>query len=468
MLALSPVISNAQASLAPESGAAPARMHAPPPTPEGTVNCFDYYHFGSVQANISSSVARGVSGAPVTFTGVLVNQNAYPIVDGSLYVRIFKQRGDPGKKDVNGPDVVSQYEVRGGIALPAGGKMPLEISWDVPSYAQTGDYKIATYFTSAHKFNLLGLSFTDDVIGNSAEFGVMGELPAGVSFDKSAVSVAGKPYHFAAYPPAVGATSSVAVEAMIRNGTSRDEEVAVEWETYYWDAQLETNRIDHTRAMVKVAAGQRASATYTVNDTTYPVYLVVGTMRWGNTESIINVRFVREGKNRLRINFPSLTNFPLKAGASASVFSCLHNAGESARVPGGKLDLTLTDEYGRVVHRYEYAGDVTGAMMGVVDSFVPQWGYDKLTLDAKLYQGDELVDSARMTYDCAAINPKTCLPESEKAPEPGLFGLTASETRVVVDSAIVAGLILLFALFRLWRSRRKAPAASATPPQPRL
>ncbi|MGA7884029.1 MAG: hypothetical protein WCD63_24490, partial [Terrimicrobiaceae bacterium] len=37
--------------------------------PANTVNCFDYYHFGSVQVDVTPSVASSVSGVPITFTG---------------------------------------------------------------------------------------------------------------------------------------------------------------------------------------------------------------------------------------------------------------------------------------------------------------------------------------------------------------------------------------------------------------
>src|ERR1700740_2507725 len=53
-------------------------------------NCFDYYHFGSVQAHISASVKGTVTGVPITFTGTLDNANPYPIVDGTLIVKIFR------------------------------------------------------------------------------------------------------------------------------------------------------------------------------------------------------------------------------------------------------------------------------------------------------------------------------------------------------------------------------------------
>ncbi len=400
--------------------------------PVGTVDCFKYYSFGSVQANIHSNVTSAVSGTPITFTGTLTNANPYPIVDGSLYVKVFRDRGSSTAKDVNGPDVVDEFFVRQGIDLPAKGSMPVAFTWDIPSYAKSGNYKVATFFTSANKFNLLGLSFTDDIIGNTASFSVSGELTSDVSFDKTSVTVAGQTYRFAAFAPQADKSAPIPVVASVSNTTDKPVTVSVGWDLYYWDAQLAQNRLDHKDVLVMVGAHSSAPVSYSATDARYPVYLLVGTLHWGNAQSIINVRFVRSGIDRTRINFPGITQFPLKAGERATLFSCLHNAGPSGSVPNGRLELSLVDDRGALIHEYTYTGAVTGAMMGAADTFTPRFGYDAFTITAKLYQGDTLVDQAQMRYDCASIDPKSCLPESAKAPlsdaplsSPIFFGVIA-------------------------------------------
>jgi hypothetical protein len=148
-------------------------------TPPGAVNCFDYYRFGSVQVHLTAPVSSAVSGSSITFSGEITNDNPYPIVDGSLYVRVFKSRGST--IDGNGPDVVAQFLVKSGIAIPANGSAPVSFSWKVPSYAESGDYSLATFFTTSRKFNLLGLSFTDDVVGNTVPFSVSGDVKSSIA-----------------------------------------------------------------------------------------------------------------------------------------------------------------------------------------------------------------------------------------------------------------------------------------------
>jgi hypothetical protein len=393
--------------------ASPPALEQPTATaaPPNTVNCFDYYHFGSVQVDVTPSVASTVSGVPITFNGTIKNANAYPVVDGSVYVKIFRERGN-GEKDSNGPDVVDQFYAADNITIPANGQLPISINWNVPAYAASGQYKVATFFTVSHKFNLLGLPFTDDVVGNTADFKVSGELKSTVGFKKDAVTVNGETYHFAAFPPREDASAPVTVEATLTNPTGDTVTVPVTWSLYRWSQNDQANFITTKTEQVTVAAGKSAKVSFVVEDTNHPVYLLQGVAKWHDSSSIINVRFVRDGKDRLRINFPSLMSYPLTAGAPATLFSCLHNAGQSVSVPGGRLELSLLDQDGKVIHSYTYTGDVTGAMMGVAEQFTPDKTYGTFTLDAKLYQGDALVDQSSVTYDCQKLDPTACPTES--------------------------------------------------------
>ena len=372
------------------------------------VNCFDYYRFGSVQVNVHPQTVSTVSGVPVTFSGTILNENPYPVVDGALYVKVFRLRDNAGAKNVNGPLVVDQFLVRDGIALSGKGQLPVAFSWDIPSYAESGTYQVATFFTTSGRYNLLGLSFTDDVVGNTAQFKVLSESKGIVNFDKDNVSVNDTPFYFAAFPPRESAAGTVSVGAVVRNSTNEDAQVPVRWEVYSWDAQRPQNLIERSDQTVVVRAGGRANVSHVVRDTRHPVYLVVGTLKFQNTQSVINVRFVREGVNRPRINFPSIVAFPLRKDAPNTLFSCLHNVGEEA--VESRLTLRLTDEWGSVIHDVLYEGDVAGDMQGVASPFTPDRDYDNLTLEAKLYRGEELVEEASIPYDCEKIDSALCIP----------------------------------------------------------
>lgn len=424
------------------------------PMPPNTVSCFDYYTFGSVQAQLTPSVSSTVSGTAVTFSGEVVNDNPYPIVDGALYVKVFKSRGD--ENDGNGPDVVDQFFAKGDIVIPAKGTAPISFQWRVPSYALSGEYELATYFVSSRKFNLLGLSFTDDVVGNTIPFTVSGEMTGGIKFDKAGVTVNGEDYFFAAFPPRISATSSGVVSATLRNTTNATQAVTVQWTVYQWDGLLRENVVQEETRTTTVPANSSAQATITVSDTKYPVYYVVGTAKWKDTQSIIGARFVREGVDRTRINFPGVMSFPLKAGEANTLFSCLHNSGENAVVSGGSLDLTVLDRDGNPIHHYTYTGDVTGDMMGVASAFTPTKNYDYFTVSARLFQGDQFVDEANLVYDCQAIDPTLCLPAA--AAGSGMLGSMQSL------AVIALGIIVLIGAIWIYRRVSRTPNTTQLPP----
>lgn len=425
------------------------------PRPANAVSCFDYYEFGSVQARLTAPVTGTVSGAPITFTGMLVNDNPYPIVDGALYVKVFyvDEAGNG-----NGPDVVDQFFVKGDIAIPANGSVPVSFSWKVPAYAQTGNYQLATFFTASRKFNLLGLSFTDDVVGNTVSFSVSGEQTGIVKFDKSSVTVDEEPYLFAAFPPRMDAALPVTVAAKVQNTSGAAQSASVAWRVYQWDAQLRENVVQEETAQVTVSAGGSADVSITVRDTNYPVYLVVGTIIWQDTQSVIGARFVRQGVDRTRINFPGVMSFPLIAGQQNTLFSCLHNSGESEVVSDGSLDLVLSDRSGNVIHQYNYDGDVTGDMMGIASQFIPKETYDYFTLSARLFHGDQFVDEANLVYDCEVIDPSLCSSKAER--NTGIF--TSLQSLIAIALSVI---ILIAALWMYRRiSQRPSPNTTQLPP----
>lgn len=418
-----------------------------------TVSCFDYYTFGSVRTDLDTQTISTVSGTDITFSGTISNENPYPIVDGTLYVKILRSRGD--SNDGNGPDVVDQFTVKGDIILPAKGSSPISFQWKIPSYALTGQYEIATFFTTSRKFNLLGLSFTDDVVGERVPFRIVGDQAEAVSFEKAKVTIDGKPYLFASFPPRVSKTDPIEVKALVKNTSVQAQDATISWIVYQWDAQLRENVVHEESARVTIPAKSTKEVALTVSDASYPVYLVTGTLRWKDTKSIIGARFVREGIDRTRINFPGITGFPLVAGQENSLFSCLHNSGSSPLASGGSLDLSITDRAGNMIHEYRYDGDISGDMMGVVSKFVPEKSYDYFRLTARLYQDDVFVDEADLVFDCEQIDPTLCSPVAE--PEQ-----TNNATRYLMLLMLGVGvLVILFALRRLITRR---PNTTQLPP----
>ncbi len=401
-----------------------------------TINCFDYYKFGSVSADMTASSLNTAAGSNITFKGKIKNGNNYPIVDGSLFVKIFRITTD--EKNSNGPDVVDQFIALKDISIPANGEVQSEFTWNVPLYTAEGNYRISTFFQTAKAFNLLGLSFTDDVVGNSFDFKIQSENKGKiVSFNKQNVTINADSYHFASFPPKIQKDKGALVSVEVKNTTSSKQFVNVDWNLYKWDTLKNENLIRTETQTVEVPANGNKRISILISDTEFPVYLLQANLKYKDTTSILNIRYVRSGVDLTRINFPSITSYPLVSGQKTSVFSCLHNSGSSPVVENGKLVLSLVDSSGVEFHHYEYSGKVTGNMMGVIDTFSPTKTYTDFILKSDLYQNGKLVDSATHHYDCKKLG-NSC---SMQPPESKSFNILIPA--ILAFLVIIIGLILV-------------------------
>lgn len=367
--------------------------------------CADYYKFNGVKVDFSPDIVQSVSGSPMGFSGSVLNQNEYPIVDGKVYAKIFRNRK---VQDNNGPDVLDSFVVRDGINLKPGEKQPIFYKWNIPAYVIGGDYRIVTYFVSSNKFNLAGLSFTDDVIGSVSNFSVKSQQTTGVMFKKDGVKVNKKPYYVVAYSPVESATDPVLTTFSVLNSTKERKAVKVEFNVYKWDNQAIENKIDTITQIAIIEAGKTAVLPVVVRDNNFSVYYVEAVLNYKDTKSISVARFVRDGVSMPRINFPSITSYPLVSGQKNKIFSCFHNASNSNLPVDGKLKMEILGEDNNTIMSYEYSGEIKGEMSAVVQEFTPRATYKKFKLHATLFSGSKIVDEVYIPYDCNVIDPDKC------------------------------------------------------------
>ena len=389
-----------------------------PEIPEtfGTVSCFDYYDFGSVFPAISTPVQSAVTGSTMTFDVDIENSNPYPVVDGTLYVKIFRAQDVEENIYLQASHVVDQFKAVDNINIEASATQPHTFEWEVPLYAGAGEYYAATFFVTNDRYNLSGLTFTDDIIGgNSGPFTISSESDF-IYFDKNNVTLNGEDYRFIGPPLQMPKQGVVDISFPVVNDSDEEQEVIIEWKTNEWDS-LRAERVLNTAIeILTIPANSEVEASYQVPEAGSPVYLVEPRLMVNNqTVSAMNVRFVREDTNVPRINFPSITSYPLKAGQENTLFSCLHNSGQAAGIEDGELTLTLYDTDNNQIHRYQYTGVITGAMMGVKDVFVPSEDITDFTLHAVLSVGGNVVEDVRIKYRCEDINSDVCVVEKTEA-----------------------------------------------------
>lgn len=409
----------AKAYYAAVSGPSITPSPAMPDSP-GVTDCFQYYHFGSVQVDASPTLSSTVPGAILGFSGDIKNNNSYPIVDGQVYAKIFYKtpQTDAAKLHTNGYPVVDEFLVKDNLNLAASSTIPLNFTWQVPTYAQKGDYQIAFFFTSADRFNLLGLTFTDDVVGNTADFAILDGAPAVVAFDKNSVTLNGTPFAFAQPPQHFSATSTVTAKMALVNPSKETKTVSVTTSLYNWDAMLPAHLRGTDTADVTLAPGERKVLSYDVAPTGGAVSYFVVTAKDHDAQSILNIRFVRDGIPETRINFPAVTSYPLAAGRVATLFTCAHST-NLPQVDGNTLTLTLKDMAGNILHTYTYNGPITGAMTGFVDQYTPLKTLASFVLEAKIVRAGQTVDDVSMTYDCRDLDPAACPAAGTRLPNGG-------------------------------------------------
>lgn len=417
----------------------------------GLASCFDYYKFNSTPVAISADLSSAIAGAPLGFSMSVKNENPYPIVNATVYVKVMRYGYARGEKNVNGPDVVDFFPASDPVTIPAGGQVNLASVWQVPQDAEAGDYMLAAYVVSADRFEMEGLTFTDDVIGSAFNFHVMNDRTGAVAFDKNTATVLALPFRFAAYPPRMPDNAKeVPVGIDVVNTTDTDATQEITWTLYRWDALRASEVLDHKTERITVPAGGRVHVTYTTNEDTHSVYYLLGSLRTeGGASSLVGIRFVRGDVNEPRLNYVGITAYP--AGKGAAAFACVHSTG-TGTAEDGKLELVATRPsflgIGGTIAKETYRGPFAGDIRALVAPFTAD--AKTFTVTARLFQHGVLIDQVSATYNCADIAPDSC---------PKGMGLLP----IAVGAGVLA-IIIAAAAFIIIRRRKAVPPVPPVPP----
>ena len=435
-------------------------------SPGGTVKCFDYYHFGSVQVDASPiAITNIIPGKPITFKGKILNSNAYPVVNGQVYVKIFKKdQPNESMLRMNGYPIVDFFLAKDTISIAGNAVQDIAFDWQVPESAR-GEYQAVFFFTSAYRYNLLGLSFTDDVVGGKANFSIISTSTPDTSvvFDKNSLTLNNNAYHPVTILQHFTKDEDVTVSATLKNPSSKEKTVEITWTTSKWDGILPSNEVKEETMSVTLKPKETKKISYTPPIVPTSVTYIQGKVKDTDAKSIIQIRFVRDGFEDVRTNFPGIMTYPLVDGQEATIFSCLHATNQSI-VDGGKLTLTLKDEKGAVLHTYTYTGGITGAMMGVKDTFTPSQNLSTFSLTAKLERAGSVLEEVVLKYSCSDINKNLCPAQtteiSSSTPNDG-----NSRTLLLFIGALVGLLVVGGGTFFIIKKRRSVasqPEITAT------
>ena len=399
------------------------------------VNCFDYYKFGSLALDIYTDKQTYSQNDGVIFQGTVKNNNPYPVVDIGVYARIYK-----------GDLIVDEFYLDKGINLAAGAEAEINYPWMIHSNAASGDYKANFYVVSSGKFNMAGLSFTDDVFASFVKFSVSGNKPDTIYLDRTNTKVNGKPYSYIGFLSPYETGKQISVSIPLVNKTKNSEKIDISYTLYYWDGLSKQNVLDEVKETKEVKANSSHLLNYTINNPEQPVYYLQIVAKPLNQKiinitqkSITDIRLAVNA-NRGRLNFVGLSKFPVKAGESYDFFACFHNTSMGS-LEGGKVNAILKDKDGKLLAELYYPGAIPSAINALKTTVKSSVGYDNLIIQANIVdKNGKMVDEISQTYDCRTISPDLCLPAAIKV------GLFDNLMRILFSSWGLAVLIAIIIL----------------------
>lgn len=369
--------------------------------------CFDYYTFQSVQVSVGADRAAYAPGNTVVFSGELTNENAHPIVDGNVFVRVSMANPDYKKE---GNNIVDEFIAKESVVLAGKEKTPVSFSWTVPSMIKNGTYRADFFFSVGKKFNLGGLPFTNEVIVGTTRFDVKGGSSGSVTLDRSGTKVNGASYAHIGEWPRVEDAAPVVIEQPLVNTTGKSRAVTVRYDVYFWDSLNESDRIATKMEQLVLPAGATRTLSYEIPSVDDSVYYVRMAAESEGVRSIVNVRIVSDNSHP-RLNYPAITKFPIKKGDAFMLFSCFHNASSGGVAENNTVTVSLYDG-SDLIGSVDYTGDIAPDMAAIAKDVTAQKNYDDVRLVARITDANgKIMDQYEVAYECKDFG--TCMNEKK-------------------------------------------------------
>lgn len=404
-------------------------------------SCFDYYEFGSIAVNLSSDFDSYDGGNTAIITGSIKNNNPYPVVGLDIKARLVKDIPEPQpfRSDIM---VLDEFNIADNITLDTGASYDVSYSYLLPLNAPSGQYQIYFYAVEQKRFNLSGLSFTNDIVASRIHFDVNGTTPDHVYLDQTQIMVGDEPHDVMAFMTHHDKNIPIPVTIPLYNSSSEDKQMNITYNLYSWDAANQANKIDTRMEQVTVPSRKDIPLSYTIPNPNIPVYylniIAEPTNPKGDTsvfdeKSISNIRLVVDNTSQTRLNFVGVNQYPLKAGTEATLVTCFHNTNRLENPENSKIETVLYTTNHKELARLEFNGKTGPDITGMIQKFTPSKDISEFIVESTLYdEKGNIVDKVEKKYSCKDINQNSCAPERNTSP---LIAL--------VLVAIIIGLIVL-------------------------
>lgn len=382
-------------------------------------NCFDVYKFNNI--DISSGLEQSIynPGDMIEINAGIVNKNPYPIIDAEVRAKILKSYPNP-VEDRAQYITIDDLVLKDNLILKPNESYNLEYNYFVPADATGGEYIIQYYIYNQDRFNLAGLSFTEDIVANMTSFFIEGK-DSDVYLDKSNITVDGKPHNTRGFMTQNEGNKNIPIKIPLVNSSNESMEMEVNYKLYKWDEILESNFIKEEKRLVKVDANSRVDLDYNLEAQNEPVYYLVITAKKleelaispTKQQTMAHIRLSIEGKNKPRINWVGLNKYPFQKGDEVQLMVCAHNTSYDTDPGPIKVSSTARDARGRLLTRLDYEGEMVSSISGISNKFKADKSLNIVNIETSLYNSNsELIDSIKTTYNCKDINPELCVEES--------------------------------------------------------
>ncbi len=383
------------------------------------VDCFDYYHFGSIVFDFPHTDKFAYSpGETVTVIASVRNTNPYPIVQGNVWAQIFLVNEETG--DRQGSYMLDEFLVMEDLYLDVNQSYPISFTWYIPENAPAGEYYVAFFFQEAKAFNLAGLPFINHVYGNIARFEVNAANDKQLFYlDRNSVFLNGKHVILRHFAKTFNPGEEIKYEVNLVNPNEEEISTFVEYELYAWDSSMEENLLEEysKKEFVDIPANSSKTLSIAFSGLEPAAYLLKIKASANGWTNILNLRFAVKGA-RGRFIFSGIDKFPLLKGDRFTLFSCFSNTTDWFTDFDGKVMVELKTPDGKLVGRATYEGVITPSIIAIKKELEADDHYDKLYLTSTIM--DELGNThQRITiiYDLSKARSAEIIENFEKAKE---------------------------------------------------
>jgi hypothetical protein len=404
-----------------------------PQSISGAIVCSDYYKPNSVRLNLAPTLSETVPGVPMAIAGNIKNEHKYPIVEGQLYMKVFKAEGETYSQ-------VAQVLLEEGMTFREGEQRDLAFEWLVPLNFNAGEYHASFYFVANGQFDTTGYINSGGRSTYISTFSVS-EANANplVTFDQNSIKLNDKEFGAFSLPHAFGREGSVVVTADIQNPTDIDKVVEVTWISFKNKA-IPSEEVGRITQGISIDANETKNISYEVPFLDLDEKIIVqGIVTDGDGQSIIQPYFLQYGEGNAHLNFVSVAEYPYQSNHPAVAFACVDLPNDR----GYSLTLTTTDTDGNVLNEYTYDADILGETTGVASVFTPEKDLENFILSAKLTKEGNIIEEISVEYQGSSKSGQT---NNDTNP------LTDSKNTylylLIVTVIIIAGLAFVFILYR--------------------